>query len=93
SGPGTIAEVTLPAKVLALDFTEDQGPSQGDPGNDVGYETPRPITPPGPQGRRPQDRAEERPDRHGTPVGAGIGPRTGTGMGTGGGAAGADAPV
>ncbi|MEU0621825.1 nitrate- and nitrite sensing domain-containing protein [Streptomyces rubiginosohelvolus] len=81
SGPGTIAEVTLPAKVLALDFTEDRGPSQGAPGNDVGYETPRPITPPGPQGRRQPARAGERPGHHGTPVGAGLGAGAGTGVG------------
>ncbi|MGW8489427.1 sensor histidine kinase [Streptomyces sp. NPDC055886] len=81
SGPGTIAEVTLPAKVLALDFAEDRGAPQREPGNDVGYETPQPITAPGPQGRRQPARAEVWPDRHGTPVGAPIGTPVGAGLG------------
>ncbi|MFJ3967851.1 nitrate- and nitrite sensing domain-containing protein [Streptomyces parvus] len=93
SGPGTIAEVTLPAKVLALDFKEDRGPSQDDLGNGVGYETPRPITPPGPQGRGQPARAGARSDHLGTPVGAGLGASAGTGPGAGFGAAGPDAPA
>ncbi|CAM5737900.1 hypothetical protein SBADM41S_05484 [Streptomyces badius] len=83
SGPGTIAEVTLPANVLALDFREDRGPSQDDLGNGVGYETPRPITPPGPQGRGRPARAGVRPGHLGTPVGAGLGASAATGGDTG----------
>ncbi|GAA2932001.1 nitrate- and nitrite sensing domain-containing protein [Kitasatospora cinereorecta] len=75
SGPGTIAEVTLPAKVLALAPQEDAPPQRGqDRGNDAGYETPRPITPPGGQsGRRQSAGAGGRAHREGTPVGAGAG--------------------
>ncbi|WP_405188798.1 nitrate- and nitrite sensing domain-containing protein [Streptomyces anulatus] len=73
SGPGTIAEVTLPAKVLALDMEEAQAPP-GALGNDVGYETPRPITPPGPGGHRQQPAgANARPGRDSAPIGTGVG--------------------
>ncbi|MGW0790136.1 sensor histidine kinase [Streptomyces sp. NPDC002911] len=80
SGPGTIAEVTLPAKVLAL-APQEAGPQQGvlgtdhgkDRGNDVRYEAPRPITPPGQTGRRQPAGAGARPDRDGAFVGAGAG--------------------
>lgn len=60
SGPGTIAEVTLPAKVLAV-APEEAAPPQGMPGEDHGddsrgegvrYAAPRPVTPSGPPGRR-----------------------------------------
>lgn len=99
SGPGTIAEVTLPATVLALDFEEAKGTPQREPGNDVGYEAPRPITPPGRQGGRQSAGTVVWPDRHGTPVGAGVGTEVsahagrddGTGMGPGVGAVGAAA--
>ncbi|MFD3920425.1 nitrate- and nitrite sensing domain-containing protein [Streptomyces sp. NPDC058595] len=54
SGPGTIAEVTLPANVLAAAPQETAPPAQGSLGERPGvrYETPRPITGPGPVGRR-----------------------------------------
>ncbi|MFJ6809838.1 nitrate- and nitrite sensing domain-containing protein [Streptomyces anulatus] len=74
SGPGTIAEVTLPAKVLALDMEEARTPPPGTLGNDVGYETPRPITPPGPGGHRQQPAgANARPGRDSAPIGTGVG--------------------
>ncbi|MER8264958.1 sensor histidine kinase [Streptomyces griseus] len=73
SGPGTIAEVTLPAKVLALDLKEDPVPTAGTLGNDVGYEASRPITPPGPGGRRQGGAVKARPGRASTRVGAGVG--------------------
>ncbi|MFJ6609217.1 nitrate- and nitrite sensing domain-containing protein [Streptomyces sp. NPDC091289] len=80
SGPGTIAEVTLPAKVLALNLREDQGqPRPGGPadavGNDVGYEAPRPITPPGPGGRLQPAGSGARPERGSARVGAEVGTR------------------
>ncbi|WP_405387817.1 sensor histidine kinase [Streptomyces sp. NBC_01102] len=78
SGPGTIAEVTLPAKVLALAPQEaaprPPGALGGDGDNDVHYEAPRPITQPG---RRQPAGAGAWPDRNGTPVGAGVGPGRG----------------
>ncbi|MFD3482395.1 nitrate- and nitrite sensing domain-containing protein [Streptomyces sp. NPDC058665] len=54
SGPGTIAEVTLPANVLAPAPKETAPPVQGGPGERPGvqYEAPRPITAPGNVGRR-----------------------------------------
>ncbi|MFI5655903.1 nitrate- and nitrite sensing domain-containing protein [Streptomyces anulatus] len=74
SGPGTIAEVTLPAKVLALDMEEARTPPPGALGNDVGYEAPRPITPPGPGGHRQQPAgANARPGRDSAPIGTGVG--------------------
>ncbi|WP_435599326.1 sensor histidine kinase [Streptomyces anulatus] len=73
SGPGTIAEVTLPAKVLAMDLEEAQAPP-GTVGNDVGYESPRPITPPGAGGHRQQPAgANARPGRDSAPIGTGVG--------------------
>ncbi|MFI1250059.1 nitrate- and nitrite sensing domain-containing protein [Streptomyces anulatus] len=73
SGPGTIAEVTLPAKVLALDLEEARTPPGG-LGNDAGYETPRTITPPGPGGHRQQPAgANARPGRDSAPIGTGVG--------------------
>ncbi|MEU8705594.1 nitrate- and nitrite sensing domain-containing protein [Streptomyces sp. NPDC048565] len=80
SGPGTIAEVTLPAKVLALAPQETPDRQQGllgadhgrGPGNDVRYEAPRPITPPGPAVRRQPAGVGGRPDRNSTSVGAGT---------------------
>ncbi|MGW4229275.1 sensor histidine kinase [Streptomyces sp. NPDC004980] len=81
SGPGTIAEVTLPAKVLALAPQETAPRPPGalgeDGGDDVRYEAPRPITPPGQPGRRQPAGAGTWPDRVGTPVGAGVGPGRG----------------
>ncbi|WP_030577778.1 sensor histidine kinase [Streptomyces anulatus] len=74
SGPGTIAEVTLPAKVLALDLPEE-GKQPGVRGDDAGYETPRPITPPGAGGRRQPAGADARPARGSATVGAGVGTR------------------
>ncbi|MER5892570.1 nitrate- and nitrite sensing domain-containing protein [Streptomyces sp. NPDC001876] len=82
SGPGTIAEVTLPAKVLAAApeevappqpglFGEDHGNDGRD--NDVRYESPRPVTPPGPYARREPAGVGGWPDRTGAPVGAGVG--------------------
>lgn len=82
SGPGTIAEVTLPAKVLAMP-PEEAAPPQSVPaqnrgtdslGSDVRYEAPRPVTRPGPPRRRPPDGAGWRPDHKGAPIGAGPGP-------------------
>ncbi|MFD0025591.1 nitrate- and nitrite sensing domain-containing protein [Streptomyces sp. NPDC058382] len=78
SGPGTIAEVTLPAKVLTAapdEATPPPSTAGEDRGNNshdraVHYETPRPVTPPGPAGRSRPDRTGPRPDRHGTPIGA-----------------------
>ncbi|MBM7440972.1 nitrate- and nitrite sensing domain-containing protein [Streptomyces sp. HB132] len=81
SGPGTIAEVTLPAKVLSRDPQETAPPQQGtlgsapggDRGNDVSYEAPRPITPPGQAGRRQPAATGAWPHRNGASVGAGAG--------------------
>ncbi|MFJ5050125.1 nitrate- and nitrite sensing domain-containing protein [Streptomyces sp. NPDC088719] len=73
SGPGTIAEVTLPAQVLALDLEEGQAPAPGTPGDGSGYEAPRPVTPPGPKGRRHPAPASARPGHDSTPVGLGVG--------------------
>ncbi|WP_406145261.1 nitrate- and nitrite sensing domain-containing protein [Streptomyces sp. NBC_01012] len=81
SGPGTIAEVTLPAKVLALAPQETPDRQQGllgsdhgkGPGNDVRYESPRPITPPGPAVRRQPAGVGGRPGRDSASVGAGSG--------------------
>ncbi|MEV2246357.1 nitrate- and nitrite sensing domain-containing protein [Streptomyces sp. NPDC049970] len=98
SGPGTIAEVTLPAKVLALAPQETAPPQPGTrgadharvPGNDVSYEAPRPITPPGQAPRRQP--AGARPDRFGAPAGTDTWPGHGSapavaGSGRGGAAA------
>ncbi|WP_405612242.1 nitrate- and nitrite sensing domain-containing protein [Streptomyces sp. NBC_01508] len=54
SGPGTIAEVTLPATVLAAAPQEATPRPRGSLGDRPGgrYESPRPITAPGPLGRR-----------------------------------------
>ncbi|MEU1483334.1 nitrate- and nitrite sensing domain-containing protein [Streptomyces sp. NPDC005752] len=80
SGPGTIAEVTLPAKVLSL-VAQEAAPSQpgtlgsapgGDRGNDVSYESPRPITPPGQAGRRQPAATGAWPARNGASAGAGA---------------------
>ncbi|MFJ9109907.1 nitrate- and nitrite sensing domain-containing protein [Streptomyces sp. NPDC102283] len=90
SGPGTIAEVTLPAKVLALDLEQDRAPTPGTLGNDGGYEAPRPITPPGPEGRRHPAPANAGHDS--TPVGAAGAGTTGAGA-PGAGAPGTGAPV
>ncbi|MFD4689407.1 nitrate- and nitrite sensing domain-containing protein [Streptomyces sp. NPDC058463] len=84
SGPGTIAEVTLPAKVLAVPPEEAAPPQPGMLGedhgndshdNDVRYESPRPVTRPGPTARRQPAGVGGWPDRHGAPVGAGVGTR------------------
>ncbi|MFJ4963380.1 sensory histidine kinase CreC [Streptomyces sp. ADI96-02] len=68
-GPGTIAEVTLPAGVLAPapKVTAPQSTQGRGHGGDVRYETPRPITPPGRPG------GPHRPD----PAGAGGAPARG----------------
>lgn len=81
SGPGTIAEVTLPAKIMAtppeeaapLPSVPTQDRGNDSRGSDVRYEAPRPVTPPGPPRRRPPDGAGGRPDRTGTPIGTGLG--------------------
>ncbi|MFI1226797.1 MULTISPECIES: nitrate- and nitrite sensing domain-containing protein [unclassified Streptomyces] len=70
SGPGTIAEVTLPAKVLALDLPEAQDPRPGALGDGVAYEQPPSITAPGPEGRRQPAGADGWPARTGTPAAA-----------------------
>ncbi|WP_406455855.1 nitrate- and nitrite sensing domain-containing protein [Streptomyces sp. NBC_00876] len=91
SGPGTIAEVTLPAGVLAA-APQETVPPQGMPGadgseggrdNGVRYETPRPITRPGLPGRRQPANADGSPGRSGVPVGTGIGAGRGTYEGAG----------
>ncbi|MFJ6319450.1 nitrate- and nitrite sensing domain-containing protein [Streptomyces californicus] len=79
SGPGTIAEVTLPAKVLAADFTEAEAPPAGGPATASAPASSRPLAAPGPQDRRQPVRTGGRPGREGTPIGAGIG--TGAGAG------------
>ncbi|MEU3226272.1 nitrate- and nitrite sensing domain-containing protein [Streptomyces sp. NPDC006976] len=70
SGPGTIAEVTLPKTVLA-EVAVEAPPLQGAPGEDrrdeVRYEAPRPVT-----AGRPTRDVQGRPGR---PVGASIGSR------------------
>ncbi|WLQ36824.1 nitrate- and nitrite sensing domain-containing protein [Streptomyces castrisilvae] len=70
SGPGTIAEVTLPKSVLA-EVAVEAPPVQGAPGEDrrdeVRYEAPRPVT-----AGRPTRDVQGRPGR---PVGASIGSR------------------
>lgn len=75
SGPGTIAEVTLPANVLT-EIPQETAP--GTPGgerrDDVRYEAPRPVGALGQPGRRQQGDVAGRPVR---PVGAGAGARTG----------------
>ncbi len=81
SGPGTIAEVTLPAKVLATAPDEATPPPNAvgaDRGHDRGvrYETPRPVTASGPPRRNRPDGAGPRPDRNGTPIGAVAGGAT-----------------
>ncbi|MFD9499308.1 nitrate- and nitrite sensing domain-containing protein [Streptomyces sp. NPDC060035] len=85
SGPGTIAEVTLPAKVLAVAPEEAAPPPQGmlgeergndSRGNGVRYEAPRPITPTGQPGRRRPTGVGGWRDRSGAPVGAGAGAGT-----------------
>ncbi|MFJ2707025.1 nitrate- and nitrite sensing domain-containing protein [Streptomyces sp. NPDC087428] len=81
SGPGTIAEVTLPANVLS-EMPQETAPAPGAPGGNSGdsrgdgvrYEAPRPITALGQAGRRQPGDVGGRPAR---PVGAGIGVRTG----------------
>ncbi|MEU0135007.1 nitrate- and nitrite sensing domain-containing protein [Streptomyces sp. NPDC006296] len=84
SGPGTIAEVTLPAKVLAA-VPQEGAPAPQDasrpdhvraPGHDVSYETPRAVAPPGPNGRRQPAWADARPGHNGAPAGAGTGGNT-----------------
>lgn len=67
SGPGTIAEVTLPATVLAAAPQDATPPVQGSLGERPGvrYEAPRPITAPGQAGRRTAGT--------GAPIGAGLG--------------------
>ncbi|MCM2411066.1 sensor histidine kinase [Streptomyces sp. RKAG290] len=79
SGPGTIAEVTLPPKVLTAAPAQDMPPAPdmrdqahdyGSPGGGAHYEAPRPVTPPGPPGRGRQDGARWRPDHTGTPIGS-----------------------
>lgn len=67
SGPGTIAEVTLPATVLAAAPQDATPPAQGSLGERPGvrYEAPRPITAPGQAGRRTAGK--------GAPIGAGLG--------------------
>ncbi|MFE6730461.1 nitrate- and nitrite sensing domain-containing protein [Streptomyces californicus] len=79
SGPGTIAEVTLPAKVLAADFTEAEAPPTGGPATASAPASSQPLAAPGPQDRRQPVRTGGRPGREGTPIGAGIG--TGAGAG------------
>lgn len=78
SGPGTIAEVTLPANVLA-EIPQETAPVQGAPGeargDGVRYETPRPVTAHGQPGRRQPGNVGGRPAR---PVGAGVGVREGS---------------
>ncbi|WNI21957.1 sensor histidine kinase [Streptomyces sp. ITFR-16] len=73
SGPGTIAEVTLPAGVLAA-VPEETAPAQGADGQEraVRYEAPRPISALGHPGRRQPGTAG---GRAGRPVGGGIGAR------------------
>ncbi|MEU5362203.1 nitrate- and nitrite sensing domain-containing protein [Streptomyces sp. NPDC005925] len=75
SGPGTIAEVTLPSKVLAVIPDEAAPPSQAVPavtrgqdsrGGDVHYGSLRPVTPPGPPARR-QSAAGARHGHDGAP--------------------------
>ncbi|MFD7863702.1 nitrate- and nitrite sensing domain-containing protein [Streptomyces sp. NPDC059783] len=72
SGPGTIAEVTLPAKVLATAPVE---PPPADPAagldDRVRYEAPRPVAPP--VRRRPTAPAA-RPERGGVPAAPPTGP-------------------
>ncbi|WP_228988822.1 sensor histidine kinase [Streptomyces sp. DH8] len=83
SGPGTIAEVTLPAKVLVTDFTEAEEPPSGGYGDHAGSASSRPATAPGPRARRRPGRTNARPDRDGAPVGAEAGTGTAAGIGTG----------
>ncbi|MEV3929756.1 nitrate- and nitrite sensing domain-containing protein [Streptomyces sp. NPDC049944] len=71
SGPGTIAEVTLPADVLA-EIPQESVPEQGTRGDGVRYEAPRPVTAPGQLDRRQSGDVGGRPGR---PVGAGPGGR------------------
>lgn len=73
SGPGTIAEVTLPSNVLAtLAQTAPSAPQgmfgedrdQDDRGNQVRYEAPRPIAAPGQNGHRQPAGGGGWPDRN-----------------------------
>ncbi|MFJ4856905.1 nitrate- and nitrite sensing domain-containing protein [Streptomyces sp. NPDC088730] len=75
SGPGTIAEVTLPANVLTEIPQETSPGAPGEErGNDVRYEAPRPVTAHGQPVRRQPGDVAGRPAR---PVGAGAGGRAG----------------
>ncbi|MFJ2024457.1 nitrate- and nitrite sensing domain-containing protein [Streptomyces sp. NPDC087897] len=79
SGPGTIAEVTLPAQVLATDFEEAEGPPSGAYGGDAGHPSPRPLTAPVPHARRqpvptdPRGGHEDDPGAGGRATGPGHG--------------------
>ncbi|MET4922828.1 sensor histidine kinase [Streptomyces sp. PSRA5] len=66
SGPGTIAEVTLPANVLAVAPQETTPRPQSSAGERPGvqYEAPRPITAPGQGGRRQNAGAGGTPGRN-----------------------------
>ncbi len=92
SGPGTIAEVTLPAKVLALTSRRTGGRRRTT--SAMGSATRRPgRSHPGTAGPQATGPRGARSGRLGTPVGAGLGASAGTGPGAGFGAAGPDAPA
>lgn len=93
SGPGTIAEVTLPPKVLAVP-EEAAPPPQGMPaekrghgtrGSGVHHGSLRPVPPPAPPARRPSAGMGARPGHEGLPgraVGIPDANRGGSGQGT-----------